>query len=131
MHVYGVQTHRQARCPYTLTNKQTSNSDPNQLVQERVDLEALDPSLRELKQEQRQKQWRNGTYWVAFLWLVLHLGPTCLVVIPPTAGWAISHGVTVKKMPHRHAHRLVCERPRLKRGSFLPGDSSLCLLDKN
>lgn len=32
---------------------------------------------------------------------------TCLGMVPPTVGWTLLHQLTMKKIPHRHVHKLI------------------------
>lgn len=78
-------------------------------------------AITEGTQANAEAETMEECYLLVQLSLFYNLGPTCLGVIPPI--------VPIKKMPHRHAHRLVYWKQLHKWGSLLPGDSSLCQFD--
>lgn len=57
----------------------------------------------ELKKGLRQKPWRNAACLLT-LWLFLFIPPS-QTMLPGTMHWVLLHQVTIKIVPHRHAHR--------------------------
>lgn len=66
---------------------------------------------RSLRQDLKQRLWRNCTYWL----FTLNLPATFVIesistepgMVLFSLGWAILHHLATIKMPHRHNHRLV------------------------
>ena len=79
--------------------------------------------------------WRNAAYWL----VPGTLHPTFLVqyrlmcpgMAPCTVGWTFLHQLAIKKMLHRHAHRLIWWWQFFNWHSPFPGHSCLSKVAKN
>lgn len=67
-----------------------------------------------------QRPQKDTSYWLASR----HV-PTCIVVLPPTVGWALPPQLAIVKIPATNAHRSISWRQLFSCPLFL-GDCGLC-----
>lgn len=83
------------------------------------------------KEKSGQRLQRNTAYWTAPLGMLVQFRTLCPRAVPPTAGWPFLHQSFIKKMPYRFAYQPIRWQRFLDWNFILPGESSLCQVDKD